>query len=100
MNKNKLSTICDEFHKKVYALNTLGKDPQTELFSFAGTSWCKRTTKWSLIYDLPAFLWFLQQQTNLFGTLRKSEEPTRSWTPSGWAEPMANRPQNVIFFKL
>ncbi|KRZ71289.1 hypothetical protein T10_10420, partial [Trichinella papuae] len=45
MNKNKLSTICDEFHKKVYALTALGKEPRTSdlwvaegLFCFAGVS--------------------------------------------------------------
>ncbi|KRY91039.1 hypothetical protein T4D_10507 [Trichinella pseudospiralis] len=35
MTKNKLSTICDEFHKKVYALTALGKDPRTSDLSVA-----------------------------------------------------------------
>ncbi|KRY81893.1 hypothetical protein T4D_326 [Trichinella pseudospiralis] len=35
MTKNKLSTICDEFHKKVCAMTTLGKDPQTNNLSVA-----------------------------------------------------------------
>ncbi|KRZ11244.1 hypothetical protein T11_2476, partial [Trichinella zimbabwensis] len=92
MNKNKLSTICDEFHKKVYALTAFGKEPRTSDLWIAEVliALCREQLpgavlfRWDelvqannvMVADLPAFLLFLQQQTDLFKALRKSEEPT------------------------
>ncbi|KRZ03377.1 hypothetical protein T4B_2753 [Trichinella pseudospiralis] len=96
MTKNKLSTICDEFHKKVYALTALGKDPRTSDLSVAEVliALCREQLpgsvqfRWdelaqannAVVADLPAFLRFLQQQTDLPGASRRSKEPTREWT--------------------
>ncbi|KRX86736.1 hypothetical protein T4E_475 [Trichinella pseudospiralis] len=96
MTKNKLSTICDEFHKKVYALTALGKDPRTSDLSVAEVliALCREQLpgsvqfRWdelaqannAVVADLPAFLRFLQQQTDLIGASRRSKEPTREWT--------------------
>ncbi|XP_003370700.1 zinc knuckle protein, partial [Trichinella spiralis] len=96
MTKNKLSTICDEFHKKVYALTALGKDPRTSDLSVAEVliALCREQLpgsvqfRWdelaqannAVVADLPAFLRFLQQLTDLPGASRRSKEPTRETT--------------------
>ncbi|KRZ02807.1 Uncharacterized protein T11_15302, partial [Trichinella zimbabwensis] len=92
MNKNKLSTICDEFRKKVYALTALRKNPRAGDLSFAEVlitlsreqltravqfRWDKKVqANNEMATDLLAFLRFLQQQTDLSGALWKSVEPT------------------------
>ncbi|KRY86785.1 hypothetical protein T4D_5952 [Trichinella pseudospiralis] len=96
MTKNKLSTVCDEFHKKVYALTALGKDPRTSDLSVAEVliALCQEQLpgaaqfRWdalaqansAVVADSPAFLRFLQQQTDLIGASRRSNEPTREGT--------------------
>ncbi|KRZ75046.1 hypothetical protein T10_1924 [Trichinella papuae] len=102
MNKNKLSTICDEFRKKVYALTALRKNPRAGDLSFAEVlitlsreqlpravqfRWEEKVqANNEMAADLLAFIRFLQQQTDLSGALRKSEEPTHQGSETRQSE--------------
>ncbi|OUC39487.1 zinc knuckle [Trichinella nativa] len=82
--------------EKVYALTALGKDPRTSDLSVAEVliALCREQLpesvqfRWdelaqannAVVADLPAFLRFLQQQTDLPGASRRSKEPTRERT--------------------